>query len=69
MAKTQTKPKRSVKTHTLYELSGNEVKRKNKSCPKCGPGTYLAKHNNRVTCGKCGYSEIQSKQSAEKKSE
>ena len=24
-------------------------------CPKCGPGTFLAKHKDRQTCGKCGY--------------
>ena len=66
MAKKQTKPKRSVTTHTLYEVSGSTIKRKNKSCPKCGQGTYLAKHNNRSTCGKCGYSEMQSKESAPK---
>ena len=58
MTKKKVKPKRSIKPHTLYEISGSEIKRKNKSCPKCGLGTYLAKHNNRLTCGKCNYSEI-----------
>jgi ribosomal protein S27AE len=27
-------------------------------CPRCGAGTALAHHNNRVTCGKCHYAEI-----------
>ncbi len=27
-------------------------------CPRCGPGVLLAQHKSRVTCGKCGYSEI-----------
>jgi len=48
--------------HELYEVSGSEVKRKNKSCPKCGPGTFLAKHKNRVNCGKCGYTEFNTKE-------
>jgi ribosomal protein S27AE len=27
-------------------------------CPKCGPGTGLATHANRLACGKCGYTEM-----------
>jgi len=30
-------------------------------CPRCGPGCILAKHKDRVTCGKCAYSEKQVK--------
>ncbi|MBM3229635.1 30S ribosomal protein S27ae [Candidatus Parvarchaeota archaeon] len=26
-------------------------------CPKCGPGTKLAAHKDRSSCGKCGYFE------------
>jgi ubiquitin-small subunit ribosomal protein S27Ae len=43
--------------HTKYEISGESVKPKNKTCPKCGPGVFLAKHKDRETCGKCGYME------------
>ena len=48
--------------HGLYEVSGKELKRKNRSCPKCGQGTFLAAHKNRLTCGKCGYTEFKSKE-------
>ncbi|MEE9525386.1 MAG: 30S ribosomal protein S27ae [Candidatus Woesearchaeota archaeon] len=48
--------------HGLYEVSGNTLKRKNRSCPKCGQGTFLAAHKNRSTCGKCGYTEFKSKE-------
>tara|TARA_Y200000002_G_scaffold123308_1_gene101127 strand:+ start:900 stop:1070 length:171 start_codon:yes stop_codon:yes gene_type:complete len=24
-------------------------------CPNCGPGVFLAIHNNRKSCGRCGY--------------
>jgi ubiquitin-small subunit ribosomal protein S27Ae len=41
----------------LYEVSGETLTRTHKSCPKCGPGVFLAEHNNRRSCGKCGYSE------------
>ncbi|NUN11240.1 30S ribosomal protein S27ae [Candidatus Micrarchaeota archaeon] len=30
---------------------------KKKYCPKCGPGTSLAEHKDRRSCGKCGYLE------------
>jgi len=36
----------------------NKGKLKNKSCPKCGPGVFMAQHKDRMTCGKCGYSEF-----------
>jgi len=67
MAKKQKKPKKPVKPHTLYEASGAEIKRKNKSCPKCGKGVFMAKHGNRSTCGKCGYTEFEGKKPEEKK--
>ena len=38
------------KAHKKYEPR--------KSCPKCGPGTRLAEHANRNSCGKCGYTEM-----------
>ncbi len=54
MAKEGKKPKGRWE---LYDTSGG-LKRKNKSCPKCGEGTFMAKHKDRHTCGKCNYSEI-----------
>jgi len=41
----------------LYEVKGDALTRTHKSCPKCGPGTFLADHKDRRSCGKCGYSE------------
>ena len=32
------------------------------SCPKCGPGVFLAKHKDRTSCGKCGYTVMAKKQ-------
>ena len=45
---------------TLYDTSGG-LKRKNKFCPRCGPGTFLANHKNRLSCGKCNYVEMKGK--------
>jgi ubiquitin-small subunit ribosomal protein S27Ae len=42
---------------SLYDVSSGSIKRKNKQCPKCGPGIFLAEHKDRNTCGKCGYME------------
>jgi len=36
-------------------------KAQGKWCPRCGAGTMLADHGNRITCGKCHYSEIKVK--------
>ena len=57
------KGKRQRKKHpkhlksTLYEAKGEAAGRKNRFCPKCGPGIFMALHKERVTCGKCGYTE------------
>jgi small subunit ribosomal protein S27Ae len=44
----------------LYNASGAALERTHRSCPKCGPGIFLAEHGNRRSCGKCGYSESKS---------
>ncbi|MBN2015006.1 MAG: 30S ribosomal protein S27ae [Candidatus Altiarchaeota archaeon] len=44
-----------------YEVKDDKVVRKNRSCPKCGEGTFLADHENRLSCGKCGYTEFKKK--------
>jgi len=57
------KQQKNPKTHKMYEISGNSIKPKNRYCPKCGRGTFLAKHKDRWTCGKCYYTEFSSKKS------
>jgi len=32
---------------------GGKVERLRQTCPQCGPGTFMAKHFDRVYCGKC----------------
>ncbi len=44
----------------LYDTSGEALKRTHLTCPKCGPGTFLAEHGDRRSCGRCGYSESKS---------
>jgi|TARA_B100001964_G_scaffold238547_1_gene304244 small subunit ribosomal protein S27Ae len=61
MAKKKKNKKKAMQVWKLYQVSGNKAERKNKFCSKCGPGYFLAKHKDRESCGKCGYSEIMSK--------
>jgi small subunit ribosomal protein S27Ae len=42
----------------LFQKSGDKLERKNRSCPKCGNGVFMAKHDNRSTCGNCHYTEF-----------
>ncbi len=39
----------------LYEIKDNKLKRKNRTCARCGDGVFLAEHGNRYACGRCGY--------------
>jgi small subunit ribosomal protein S27Ae len=40
-----------------YEVSGDTLVRKNRFCPRCGEGVFMAEHTNRFSCGSCGYTE------------
>ncbi|WP_075056956.1 30S ribosomal protein S27ae [Thermogymnomonas acidicola] len=49
----------------LYKLEGGEkVVRERRYCPpRCGPpGVFLAEHEDRLSCGRCGYTEFKKKQ-------
>ncbi len=41
-----------------YKTEGDTVVRERESCPKCGPGVFLAQHADRAACGRCGYTEF-----------
>jgi len=47
------KKKKSSQKYKLYD----QGKAKNKSCPKCGPGVFMANHKDRSVCGACSYVE------------
>ncbi len=52
------KAKASVKKASSYSVSDGKVERTKPVCPKCGPGVFMAAHKDRVSCGKCGYTEF-----------
>jgi len=41
----------------FYKVEGNRLVRTRKTCPKCGVGVFLADHEDRMHCGRCGYTE------------
>lgn len=59
------KAKKTQKKWEKYELEGETLKRK-RTCPKCGPGVFLAEHGDRYSCGACGYMEKKSSASEQK---
>jgi ubiquitin-small subunit ribosomal protein S27Ae len=51
------KNKPTSKKWEHYKIEGSNVKRE-KYCPRCGPGIFLANHKDRYSCGKCKYTEF-----------
>lgn len=58
------KNKKTSKKYTKYKIDGDKITRE-KSCPRCGPGIFLMNSQGRLYCGKCHYSEFQSKEKKE----
>ncbi len=54
------KNKKTSKKYKLYKIEGEKITRQ-RSCPRCGPGIFLMLAKDRVYCGKCHYSEFNSK--------
>ncbi|MDP4012371.1 MAG: 30S ribosomal protein S27ae [Candidatus Nanoarchaeia archaeon] len=59
MAKKKVKNKRPSEKWKKYKVSGDNLT-KERNCPKCGPGTFLGNHKDRVFCGACHYTEMKS---------
>jgi len=55
--KVQKKPRNKNKG-PMWSVDGEKVIRSRKSCPKCGPATFLAEHYDRLHCGRCGYTSF-----------
>lgn len=44
--------------YKYYKVVGDKIERIKHTCPKCGEGVFLAEHKNRISCGRCGYTEF-----------
>jgi small subunit ribosomal protein S27Ae len=54
--KQEKKPKKEEKgIHAIYKVEGDKVTRLRPTCERCGPGYFMADHNDRFTCGHCGF--------------
>ena len=62
------KNKPTSKKYSKYKIEGDTIKRE-RFCPRCGPGVFLMVAKDRFYCGKCGYSEFQSKKVEPEKKE
>ena len=60
MAKKKVKNRAQSQRWKKYKLQGDKLTRA-RTCPKCGPGNFLAEHNDRFYCGKCHYVEMKKK--------
>ena len=47
-----------MKGREIFKVEGNKITRLRRNCPKCGDGVFLAEHKDRISCGKCGYTEF-----------
>ena len=53
--KAEKKKKEENGIHALYKIEGENVTRLRPTCERCGPGYFMAKHQDRYTCGHCGF--------------
>ncbi len=53
--KQEKKKKEEKGIHAMYKVEGDKVTRQRPSCERCGPGYYMADHQDRYTCGHCGF--------------
>ena len=53
----------AVKRSAYYTLQDGKAVLARRHCPRCGPGVLMAEHNDRVSCGRCGYTEFRKKES------
>jgi ubiquitin-small subunit ribosomal protein S27Ae len=51
--------KGEIQVYKFYKTEGeNKIVRTKRDCPRCGKGVFMAEHNDRFTCGKCGFTEF-----------
>jgi len=52
---------KSTKQWEILKVEDGKIKRLRKTCPRCGPGVYMAEHEDRYYCGKCHLTEWKKK--------
>lgn len=59
--KKHTNKQTSIK-YKKYTISGDKIIKKERSCPRCGPGIFLSIAKDRSYCGKCHFTEFKKKE-------
>ncbi|HZD34970.1 MAG TPA: 30S ribosomal protein S27ae [Nitrososphaeraceae archaeon] len=44
--------------YKFYKIDGDKLTRNKRDCPRCGKGVFMAEHKDRLSCGKCGFTEF-----------
>lgn len=52
--------------YKFYKVQGEKLTRTKRDCPRCGKGIFMAEHKDRLTCGKCGFTEFTHKEQTKK---
>ena len=47
--------KNAKEVNALYNIENGKITRLRPTCERCGPGYFMAKHQDRYTCGHCGF--------------
>ncbi|MEM0367018.1 MAG: 30S ribosomal protein S27ae [Candidatus Nitrosocaldus sp.] len=51
----------NIEVWKYYMVEDDRIKRVRRECPRCGRGVFMAEHSDRVTCGRCNYTEFKRK--------
>jgi small subunit ribosomal protein S27Ae len=46
-----------------YEIKDGKLERKRPFCNRCGRGYFMAEHEDRYTCGNCGFTVFKKRES------
>lgn len=55
------KEKEGGRISKLYRIEEKRIIHLRPFCPRCGVGVFMAEHEDRFSCGKCGYTEYKGK--------
>ncbi len=59
--KSEKKQKDEKGVHFMYKAEGEKLSRTRPTCERCGPGYFMADHQQRYTCGHCGFTRYKPK--------
>jgi small subunit ribosomal protein S27Ae len=55
MPKKKKQKSKPMQVWKLFKTDKDDTTASRNTCPKCGAGVYLARHKDRESCGRCGY--------------